>query len=72
MARELGPRGVHVAHIIVDGQIDTPRMRQAQPGRQTETLLSPDAIAEQYWNLHAQDRTAWTLELDLRPAVEKF
>jgi NAD(P)-dependent dehydrogenase (short-subunit alcohol dehydrogenase family) len=72
MAREVGPRGVHVAHVIVDGQIDTPRIRQVQPDRATETLLSPDAIAEQYWNLHAQDVTAWTLEIDLRPAVEKF
>ncbi len=72
MAREFGPRGVHVAHIVVDGQIDTPRSRQMQPDRDRQTLLAPDAIANEYWNLHAQDRTAWTLELDLRPALEKF
>ncbi len=72
MAREFGPRGVHVAHVVVDGQIDTPRRRQMQPDRDRQTLLSPDAIANEYWNLHAQDPTAWTLELDLRPAVEKF
>ena len=72
MAREFGPQGVHVAHIVVDGQIDTPRRRQMQPDRDRQTLLSPDAIANEYWNLHAQDPTAWTLELDLRPAVETF
>jgi NAD(P)-dependent dehydrogenase (short-subunit alcohol dehydrogenase family) len=72
MARELGPQGVHVAHILIDGQIDTPRVRQMQPGREDATLLAPDAIANEYWNLHAQHPTAWTLELDLRPSVEKF
>jgi len=72
MARELGPRGIHVAHVVIDGQIDTPRLRSMQPDRDARTLLSPDAIANEYWNLHAQDPTAWTLELDLRPAVEKF
>jgi NAD(P)-dependent dehydrogenase (short-subunit alcohol dehydrogenase family) len=66
MAREFGPRGIHVAHVVVDGQIDTPRVRE------DHTMLSPDAIAETYWQLHSQDRTAWTLELDLRPAVESF
>jgi NAD(P)-dependent dehydrogenase (short-subunit alcohol dehydrogenase family) len=72
MAREFGPKGVHVAHVIIDGQIDTPRIRQAQPGRDRTTLLAPDAIASEYWNLHVQDPSAWTLELDLRPAAEKF
>jgi NAD(P)-dependent dehydrogenase (short-subunit alcohol dehydrogenase family) len=72
MAREFGPKGVHVAHVVIDGQIDTPRIQQMQPGREKPTLLSPDAIANEYWNLHAQDPTTWTLELDLRPAVEKF
>ncbi len=71
-ARELGPRGVHVAHAVIDGQIDTPRLRAAQPDRDPRTLLSPDAIAETYWQLHRQDPTCWTLELDLRPGVEKF
>jgi NAD(P)-dependent dehydrogenase (short-subunit alcohol dehydrogenase family) len=72
MARELGPQGIHVSHVIVDGQIDTPRIREMFPDREDHTLLSPDAIAEAYWMLHAQDPTAWTLELDLRPAVESF
>lgn len=72
LARELGPRGVHVAHVIVDGQIDTPRVRSMMPDRDPSTLLSPEAIAETYWHLHAQDRTAWTHELDLRPSTEKF
>jgi hypothetical protein len=56
----------------VDGQIDTPRVREMSPGREDHTMLSPDAIAETYWQLHSQDQTAWTLELDLRPAVESF
>ena len=72
MAREFGPRGVHVAHVVIDGQIDTPRVREMSPGREDHTMLSPDAIAETYWQLHRQDPTAWTLELDLRPAVESF
>jgi NAD(P)-dependent dehydrogenase (short-subunit alcohol dehydrogenase family) len=71
-AREFGPQGVHVAHVVVDGQIDTPRVREMSPGREDHTMLSPDAIAETYWQLHSQHPTAWTLELDLRPAVESF
>jgi NAD(P)-dependent dehydrogenase (short-subunit alcohol dehydrogenase family) len=72
MAREFGPQGIHVAHVIVDGQINTPRLREDQPDREESTTLSPEAIAEAYWQLHAQDSTAWTLELDLRPALESF
>jgi NAD(P)-dependent dehydrogenase (short-subunit alcohol dehydrogenase family) len=72
MAREFGPQGIHVAHVIIDGQINTPRVRERSPDREEHTMLSPDAIAETYWRLHIQDRTAWTLELDLRPAVESF
>jgi NAD(P)-dependent dehydrogenase (short-subunit alcohol dehydrogenase family) len=72
MARELGPQGIHVAHVVIDGVIDTPRVRQLLPDRDPETLLSPESIAETYWELHRQDRSSWTLELDLRPAVEKF
>ena len=72
MAREFGPQGIHVAHVIIDGQINTPRMRERSPDREEHTMLSPDAIADTYWQLHAQDRTAWTLELDLRPSVESF
>jgi NAD(P)-dependent dehydrogenase (short-subunit alcohol dehydrogenase family) len=72
MAREFGPQGVHVAHVIIDGQISTPRVRGMYPDREEHTMLSPDAIAQTYWQLHSQDPTAWTLELDLRPSVESF
>jgi NAD(P)-dependent dehydrogenase (short-subunit alcohol dehydrogenase family) len=72
MAREFGPQGVHVSHVIIDGQINTPRIQETSPDREDHTMLSPEAIAETYWQLHSQDRTAWTLELDLRPAVESF
>ncbi len=72
MAREFGPQGIHVAHVVVDGQINTPRVREMSPDREEQTMLSPDAIADTYWQLHAQDPTAWTLELDLRPSVESF
>jgi NAD(P)-dependent dehydrogenase (short-subunit alcohol dehydrogenase family) len=71
-AREFGPQGIHVAHVIIDGQINTPRLREDQPDREESTTLSPEAIAETYWQLHVQDPTAWTLELDLRPAPESF
>jgi NAD(P)-dependent dehydrogenase (short-subunit alcohol dehydrogenase family) len=73
MAREFGTQGVHVAHVIVDGQIDNPRSKARNPQeRAADSYLSSDAIADVYWQLHAQHRTTWTLELDLRPAVEKF
>jgi NAD(P)-dependent dehydrogenase (short-subunit alcohol dehydrogenase family) len=72
MARELGPKGIHVAHVVIDGQIDTPRARAMFPGRDRQTFLAPDAIAETYWGLFAQDPTAWSQEIDLRPSVEKF
>jgi NAD(P)-dependent dehydrogenase (short-subunit alcohol dehydrogenase family) len=72
LARELHPKGIHVAHVIVDGQIDTPRLRSMAPGRPTHTVLDPEGIAEAYWQLHLQGPTTWTQELDLRPAVEKF
>jgi NAD(P)-dependent dehydrogenase (short-subunit alcohol dehydrogenase family) len=72
LARELHPKGIHVAHVIIDGQIDTPRARLMAPGRPTSSLLDPESIAEAYWQLHRQAPTTWTQELDLRPAVEKF
>lgn len=72
LAREFGPQGIHVAHIVVDGMINTARVRTIAPNKEEHTLLNPEAIAEMYWQLHKQDKTAWTLELDLRPAVEKF
>jgi NAD(P)-dependent dehydrogenase (short-subunit alcohol dehydrogenase family) len=72
MARDLGPEGIHVAHVIIDGQILTPSAREQQPDRDAETFLDPDAVAESYWHLVEQERSSWTLELDLRPHVEKF
>jgi NAD(P)-dependent dehydrogenase (short-subunit alcohol dehydrogenase family) len=72
MAREFGPQGIHVAHVVVDGQIDLPRTRQMMPSRADDTFLSPDAIAETYYQLHMQHHTAWTLEVDVRPSAEKF
>lgn len=72
MARELGPRGVHVAHVIIDGQIRTPRYEHLLAERGQDSLLEPDAIAGVYLDLHRQTRTAWTQELDLRPWVERF
>ena len=76
MARELGPRGIHVAHVIVDGMIDTEFIRTNFPEgyarKQQDGILNPDHIADQYWMLHCQPRDAWTHELDLRPWMEKF
>lgn len=72
MARAHAPDGVHVAHVVIDGQIDTPGVREMQPGRDPRTLLDPDAIAGVYWDLHKQPRSAWTHELDLRPHTETF
>jgi NAD(P)-dependent dehydrogenase (short-subunit alcohol dehydrogenase family) len=70
MARELGPEGVHVAHVVVDGGIRTPSVEGEDTDE--EQYLDPDAIAETYWHLVEQDRSAWTLELDVRPHVEEF
>ncbi len=72
MARELGPKGVHVAHVIIDGQIDGPYYAELAKERGPDALLAPDAIAEAYYTLHEQHRSVWTQELDLRPWVEKF
>jgi NAD(P)-dependent dehydrogenase (short-subunit alcohol dehydrogenase family) len=75
-ARELGPLGLHVAHAVIDGGIDGERLRSRRPERVAaageDGLLSIDAIAEAYWQLHRQHRSAWTLELDLRPYKEAF
>lgn len=72
LAREVQPKGVHVAHVICDGPIDSPRVRGMIPGRGPETMLDPEAIAEAYWALHEQAKGAWTLELDVRSYAEKF
>jgi NAD(P)-dependent dehydrogenase (short-subunit alcohol dehydrogenase family) len=72
LAREFGPQGIHVAHVVIDGMINTQRVREMLSEPQEQTMLSPQAIAQTYWQLYQQDATAWTLEMDLRPAVEKF
>jgi NAD(P)-dependent dehydrogenase (short-subunit alcohol dehydrogenase family) len=74
MARELGPKNIHVAHIVIDGAIDTEFIRDRFPERyalkEVDGILNPEHIAENYWFLHRQPRTAWTFEMDLRPYME--
>jgi NAD(P)-dependent dehydrogenase (short-subunit alcohol dehydrogenase family) len=76
MARELGPQGIHVAHVVIDGAIDTRFIADNFPERyvlkEQDGILSPDAIADNYWNLHRQQKSAWTHELDLRPWMETW
>ena len=76
MARELGPKGIHVAQLIVDAAIDTEFIRENFPQRyalkQQEGIVNPEAIAEAYWQLHRQPRNAWTHEMDLRPWMETW
>ena len=72
MARELGPKNIHVAHVIIDGQIRSERYAHLEGERGPDSLLDPDAIAAQYLALHRQHRSAWTHEIDLRPWSEKF
>ncbi|PYH97987.1 NAD(P)-binding protein [Aspergillus ellipticus CBS 707.79] len=71
LAREFGPKGVHVSHVIIDGVIDIPRTKQWQFEHE-DAKLDPEAIAESYWHLHAQPRTTFGFELDLRPYVERW
>ena len=76
IAREYGPDNIHVAHIVVDGGIEGDRLLSRVPRLKAERgpdgLLHPDAVADAYWLLHCQERSAWTLELDVRPWSEKF
>ncbi|MGE5650570.1 MAG: SDR family oxidoreductase [Bacillota bacterium] len=76
MARELGPRNIHVAHVVVDGAIDTAFIRDTFPERyalkERDGILNPDHIADNYWHLHTQPRDAWTHEPDLRPWIERW
>ncbi|MGF6593791.1 SDR family oxidoreductase [Pseudomonas sp. 2835] len=76
MARELGPRNIHVAHVVVDGAIDTAFIRDSFPERYAlkdqDGILDPQHIADSYWFLHSQPRDAWTFELDLRPWIERW
>ncbi|MDE2371982.1 MAG: SDR family oxidoreductase [Burkholderiales bacterium] len=76
LARELGPQGIHVAHVVIDGAIDTAFIAENFPQRYAlkdrDGILDPEAIAEAYWQLHRQTRSAWTHELDLRPWIETW
>jgi hypothetical protein len=76
MAREYGPLGIHVAHVVIDGGINGDRLLSRVPTFATERgedgLLGIDAIADTYWNIHRQQRSAWTQEVDLRPFKESF
>jgi NAD(P)-dependent dehydrogenase (short-subunit alcohol dehydrogenase family) len=71
LARELWPQGIHVAHIIIDGMLDTPHVR-ATGIEADEPLLDVDAVAQAYWDLTQQDKGAWAFEIDMRPHDEDF
>ncbi len=76
MARELGPQGLHVAHVVIDGAIDTEFIRSQFPERHAlkdrQGILDPAHIAEAYWQIHQQPRDAWTHETELRPWIESW
>ncbi|SPA01442.1 Short-chain dehydrogenase/reductase SDR [Cupriavidus taiwanensis] len=76
MARELGPKNIHVAHLVIDAAIDTEWIRENFPDRYAakaqDGIVNPDHIADTYWMLHQQPRDAWTHELDLRPWMERW
>ena len=72
LAREFHPKGIHVVHVIVDGQIDTPRLRSREPSRPSDTVIPPNAIADAVISCLRQPPTAWSQEIDLRPSLETF
>lgn len=72
MARDLHPQGIHVAYVNVDGGIDMPLLRKLRPDAKDDALLKPSAIADAFWYLAHQDRSAWSHELDVRPFKETF
>lgn len=72
LAREFHPKGIHVVHVIVDGQIDTPKLRAREPNRSGDSVIPPDAIADAVIACMKQPRNAWSQEIDIRPAVETF
>ena len=72
MARDLGPKGIHVGYLIIDGIIDIERTRERFPGRADDFFMQPDAIADSVYALTQQDRSAWAFEIDLRPYGEKW
>lgn len=73
---QLGPKGIHVAHAIIDGVIDVPRVHEAMPelakSKGKDGLVDPKTIADAYFWLHEQPKNAWTFELDLRPFAETW
>jgi NADP-dependent 3-hydroxy acid dehydrogenase YdfG len=72
LGKEFGPRGVHVAHAIIDGVIDIPRTKEYMKDLGPDAKISPDAIADAYWHLHTQPRSCFIFEIDLRPYIEKW
>lgn len=76
MARELGPKGIHVGHVVIDGAIDTKWTREIFPewfeSRPADGVMQPEDLAEIYWHMHCQPRSAWTFETDVRPYVEPW
>ena len=76
MARELGPKGIHVGHVVIDGAIDTDWIKKMFPEKyaqkENDGILDPAAIAEAYWNMHCQPKNAWSFEIDLRPWIEHW
>ncbi|EEU48141.1 uncharacterized protein NECHADRAFT_90417 [Fusarium vanettenii 77-13-4] len=72
LAREFGPQGVHIAHVVIDGLIDTPASKAWSKTDVPDSKIQPDAIAETYWHLHIQPRSAFTQEMDIRPFSERF
>src|SRR3990170_1397080 len=72
LAREFHPQGIHVIHVVVDGQIETPRLRAREPDRPGDTTIPPDAIADAIIHAYRQPKNAWTHEIDIRPYVERF
>jgi hypothetical protein len=72
MARSLGPKGIHVAYVVVDAVIDVPWTRQVFADRPREFFAKPAAIADTVWHVAHQDRSAWTFDVDLRPFGEKW
>ncbi len=72
IARELGPAGVHVAYVLIDAVIDTPRMRERMSDKPDDFFIKPAAIADELFHLHSQDRSAWSFLAELRPFHEKW
>ena len=81
MARELGPQGIHVVHLVLDAMVDTKWVREritatsgadALDKLRPDELMDPEAVGDAYWQLHGQPRSAWTHELDIRPYIERW